>query len=189
MAHNSEVLLVALFSMWSALRLYHGTNQVQFSECSAGEYSRVNWVGWWAVRGLLHFSHCELLLFEAGSWGMGIVLEPRGRGKSRVGSRYRATTGEDTAVWEDLIHAVVNHWVCELARALQLLVVMFRKSSVNPITNPNLLCCHHTCDSTTVMFRLNLLISSRSIKSYIQQEAETWTSHNLFVQFLLCVIS
>jgi hypothetical protein len=38
---NSEVLLVALFAMWSALRLYHGTSQVQFSECSAAEYSRV----------------------------------------------------------------------------------------------------------------------------------------------------
>jgi hypothetical protein len=39
--HNSEVLLIALFSIWSALRLCHGTNQVQFSECSAVEYSRV----------------------------------------------------------------------------------------------------------------------------------------------------
>jgi hypothetical protein len=39
--HNSEVLMVALFSMWSALKLYHGTNQVQFSVCSADEYSRV----------------------------------------------------------------------------------------------------------------------------------------------------
>jgi hypothetical protein len=78
----------------------------------------VKWVGLWAVRGLLQFSQCELLLFEAGSWGMGIVLEPRVRGTSAVGSHYRATTGEDTADWEDLIRAVVNHWVCELARAL-----------------------------------------------------------------------
>jgi hypothetical protein len=49
------------------------------------------------VRGLLRFSRFELLLLEAGSWGMGIVREPRGRGKSCVGSRYQATTGVKTA--------------------------------------------------------------------------------------------
>jgi hypothetical protein len=38
------------------------------SECSAVEYSGVKWVGWW-VRGLLRYSRCELLLWEAGSWG------------------------------------------------------------------------------------------------------------------------
>jgi hypothetical protein len=35
-----------------------------------------------------------------------------------VGSRYQATTGEDTADWEDLVHAVVNYKVCELVIAL-----------------------------------------------------------------------
>jgi hypothetical protein len=34
---------------------------------------------------------------EAGSWGMGTVREPRGRGTSAVESRYQKTTGEDTA--------------------------------------------------------------------------------------------
>jgi hypothetical protein len=38
---NSEVLLVAVFSMWSALRLYPTTTCVHFSECSVVEYSRV----------------------------------------------------------------------------------------------------------------------------------------------------
>jgi hypothetical protein len=57
------------------------------------------------VRGLLRFSPCELLLLEAGSWGTGIVREPRGRGTSAVGSRYRASAKED---WEDIIRAVVT---------------------------------------------------------------------------------
>jgi hypothetical protein len=33
-------------------------------------------------------------------------------------SRYQATTGEDTADWEDLVRAVVNFRVCELPIAL-----------------------------------------------------------------------
>jgi hypothetical protein len=53
------------------------------------------------------------------------------------GNRYQATTGEDTADWEDLVRAVVNCRVCEIAITLQLLVVTFRKSSINPITNSN----------------------------------------------------
>jgi hypothetical protein len=61
-----------------------------------------------SARGLLRFSPCELLLWEAGSWGQGTVRETRGRGTSAVGSRHRATTGEDTADWKYLISAAVN---------------------------------------------------------------------------------
>jgi hypothetical protein len=43
-----------------------------------------------AIRGLVGFSRWELL--EAGSWGTRTGREPRGRGTSAVGSRYRATT-------------------------------------------------------------------------------------------------
>jgi hypothetical protein len=70
------------------------------------------------VRGPLGFSRCELLLLEAASWGTGTVREPRGRGTSTVGSRYQATTGEDTADWKDLLRAVVNCSVCELTTTL-----------------------------------------------------------------------
>jgi hypothetical protein len=35
------------------------------------------------------------------------------------------------------VRAVVNHIVCELAIALELLVFTFCKISINPITNPN----------------------------------------------------
>jgi hypothetical protein len=41
---------------------------------------------------------------------------------------------------EDLVRAVVNCRVCELAIALKLLVVTICKCSVNPITNPNAVC-------------------------------------------------
>jgi hypothetical protein len=93
-----EVLLEVVFPLWPAQRLYHVTDQ-----------GGVKWVGWWAVRGLLQFSYCEPLLLEAGSWGTGIVWEPRVRGTSTVESHYWAMTGEDTAV---------NCRVCELVIAL-----------------------------------------------------------------------
>jgi hypothetical protein len=54
-----------------------------------------------------------------------------------VGIRHQATPGEGIVDWEDLVRAVVNCRVCELALALQLLVVMIGKCSVSPITNPN----------------------------------------------------
>jgi hypothetical protein len=44
---------------------------------------------------------------EHGSWGI-----------DGVGSRYQTTTDEDTADWKDLVRAVVNCRVCELAIAL-----------------------------------------------------------------------
>jgi hypothetical protein len=38
-----------------------------------------------------------------------------------VGIHHQAMTGENTADWEDLVHAVVNCRVCELAMVLYLL--------------------------------------------------------------------
>jgi hypothetical protein len=46
-------------------------------------------------------------------------------------------TGEDTVDWEDLVRAVVDCRLCELAIALELLRVAIFKSSINPITSPN----------------------------------------------------
>jgi hypothetical protein len=100
-------------------------------QCNAGKWRVV----WWAVREL-QYSPSELLLWEAGRC-TGTVREPRVRGTSAFGSRYRARANEDTAGWEDLVRAVVNCSVCELAIALYLLVVSICKCSINPITNPN----------------------------------------------------
>jgi hypothetical protein len=47
---------------------------------------------------------CWKLVAEA--WK--IVREPRVRGTSAVEIRYRTTTGEDTADWEDLVPAGVS---------------------------------------------------------------------------------
>jgi hypothetical protein len=94
-------------------RAINKSSGVQFSKWSA-----VIWLVSKLVRGLLRFSPCELLLWEAGSWGLVIVRETRGRGAFAVGSRYQATSGEDTADWENLLLAVVNCRVCELAIAL-----------------------------------------------------------------------
>jgi ribosomal protein L37AE/L43A len=77
----------------------------------------------------------------------------RVRGTSAVGSRYQATTGEHTASCEELVRAVANCRVCELAIALQLLVVMVWKCSVNPITNPNPVYSHtHTRDNIVIFW-------------------------------------
>jgi hypothetical protein len=114
-----EEILQAVFSV-DPVRGYI-TRPSKFSsvsECSAVEYSGMKWVGWWAVRVLLQFSRCELLLLEVGSWGTGTVREHWGKGTPAVGSCYQATTGEDTADWEDLVRAVVNCRECELTIAL-----------------------------------------------------------------------
>jgi hypothetical protein len=66
---------------------------------------------------------------EHGSWGM-----------YGVESRYQATTGEDTADWEDLVRAVMNCRVCELAIALYLLVVTICKCSISAVTYRNRVC-------------------------------------------------
>jgi hypothetical protein len=42
-----------------------------------------------------HFSPCESLLLEAGSWGTGIVRESRLRRTFTVRSRYQATSSGD----------------------------------------------------------------------------------------------
>jgi hypothetical protein len=65
------------------------------SQCYEVEYSAVKWDGEQSVRGLLPFGLCELLLLEAGSWGIGIVRELKVRGKSVVESRYQTSTDED----------------------------------------------------------------------------------------------
>jgi hypothetical protein len=44
---------------------------------------------------------------------------------------------EDTADWEDLVHATENCRLCELAIAPQLLVVTICKCSIEPIAIPN----------------------------------------------------
>jgi hypothetical protein len=45
-------------------------------------------------------------------------------------------TGEDTAHWEDSVHAVVNYKEYDLRIALELLIVTIFKNSMNPITDP-----------------------------------------------------
>jgi hypothetical protein len=53
------------------------------------------------------------------------------------GIRYQATTGEDTARWEDLVCTAVICKEYKSVRLLDLLAVTRCKSSINPITNPN----------------------------------------------------
>jgi hypothetical protein len=88
---------------------YRDTISSNISEGYLVQYSAGKWRLVWRfgeLVGEMQFSHCELLVLEAGSWGKGIVREPRS-GTSAVGSRYQSTTGEDTADWEDFLRVVV----------------------------------------------------------------------------------
>jgi hypothetical protein len=69
----------------------------------------------WTAREL-QINYCELL--EAGSWGTGIIREPRVRVMQAVENHYQATASEETAVWEDLLRALVNWWLYESVMAL-----------------------------------------------------------------------
>jgi hypothetical protein len=85
------------------------------------------------------------------SWSKQLVVEQLQAGKNVsmeaediAGIRHQATSGEDTADWEDFVRAVVNCRLYELATALQLLVVMscVYKCSINPIADQNRACSH-----------------------------------------------
>jgi hypothetical protein len=72
--------------------------------------------------------------YKQDSWSNELVVgqSPAGENVStetvdNIGIRHQATTGEDAAYWEDLVHAVVNYKLFELAIALLLLVAVFNK--------------------------------------------------------------
>jgi hypothetical protein len=105
-----EVLLETVSSVSATSRWYRLTDRVQFMHCSAVEWSGASWmVSEWFI-GLLRLSPCELLVVEAGSWGMGITWEPRVRGTCVIQMRYQTTTAEDTADWEDLVRGLSKRY-------------------------------------------------------------------------------
>jgi hypothetical protein len=63
--------------------------------------------------------------------------KPKVRGTATVGSRYRATAGEDRADCKILVRALLNSSMRESVIVLLLLVVTscVHKCSINPITN------------------------------------------------------
>jgi hypothetical protein len=69
-----------------------------------------------------------------------------------VGSCYQAITSDDTQDWKDLVCAMENCKMCELAIVLQLIVVMFHKSIINPITNANPMFSHLTWDNMFIIY-------------------------------------
>jgi hypothetical protein len=94
---------------------------------------------WWAVsqllRGLLQLSPCELLLLQAGSWGMGIVREARERGTSAAESRYQKI-GEECNRLRDPSVSYSDLWILTVFTSCK------SSSSINLITNPNPIYSH-----------------------------------------------
>jgi hypothetical protein len=144
--------------LWGYMTWLSSVQLVSIVQLSTVKRSEL--VGEQSVRGLLQFSCCEPLLLDGGSWGTGIFREPRVRGTSTTESHYQATTGEDTADWKDSVHVVVNYSVCELATALQLLVVTISKCSINPVTSQTLSTVAHKHDNilTKKLYRLHPVV-------------------------------
>jgi hypothetical protein len=89
--HTTHINKGTVFSVRASSRLYHLTNQVESSQIESWQFCNIHQpVRTWTqeLRKLQHWSH------------------------------YQATAGEGTADREDVIHAVVNCRVCELALAL-----------------------------------------------------------------------
>jgi hypothetical protein len=101
-----EELLEVVFSMGSMLRLYN-VEQLQLWEPWDGseKSKRLVWDG--GQPGSELWDSRQPVKSKHGSWG-----------SYGVESHYQATTGEDTADWEDLVRAVMNCRVCKLAIAL-----------------------------------------------------------------------
>jgi hypothetical protein len=76
-----------------------------------------------------------MLLLEAGSWGTGIVREPRERGTFAVGNRYQTTTGEETGC--EGLSACCSELRSVWTSDSTIVNCSYDKCSVHPITNPN----------------------------------------------------
>jgi hypothetical protein len=113
-----EVLLEAVFSV----------DPLRGSIARPSEFISVSAVQWSIVE-----SNWESTVVGQSQAGKNVSTEA----EDIVGSLYQ-TTGEHTANWEDL--SVCR--VCELAIALESLVVRICKCSINQITNPDPVCSH-----------------------------------------------
>jgi hypothetical protein len=89
------------------------------------------------VRQHLEFSHFELLLLEAGSWGRGQFGNPEERKCPPLEAATKEQLVKAVTGWEEEVYPIVICEVCGTVRAQSLLVVSTCNSSINPITNPN----------------------------------------------------
>jgi hypothetical protein len=95
-------------------------------------------VGWWVselVRETLRFSHREMLLLEAGSWGQGQFGKPEEWEHPPLKADTKQRLVKTVTDWEDLVYPILIREVFGTVRANALFVVTSCRSSVNPITN------------------------------------------------------
>jgi hypothetical protein len=108
-------LLEAVFSVWSVPRCFKQDKPRMYSQLES-----IRRVGSWCEIATSLGVSCKTVASqqkcEHGRWG-----------NYGVGSHYQTTTSEDIRDWD--VRAVMNCWVCELPIGLQLLVVMFYRSS------------------------------------------------------------
>jgi hypothetical protein len=113
----------------------------------------------------LQSSCCELLLWEAGSWGHGQFWNPEVRRKSALGSRYQVTLVETNrlrtldSVWQWFVKC--SYELCA-------------KNSINSITNPNPVHSH------SIHVKILLLYSLPNIIMIIKWRRLIWTEHGKY---------
>jgi hypothetical protein len=87
------------------------------------------------VSELLEFSCCELLLWKAGSCGMGIVENPEEGERPMLEAAAKQQLVKPVTGWKDLVCPLL---ICEVGTTVRfLLVVTIVKISINSNTNPN----------------------------------------------------
>jgi hypothetical protein len=95
-----------------------------------------------AFRGLLRFGRCELLLLDAGCWGWEqFENSEQGQCPSLEAATKQLLVMTVTG-WGDLVCPIVICEVWRTVRAQSLLTLLSCKSSVNSITNQNLVYSH-----------------------------------------------
>jgi hypothetical protein len=102
-------------------------------------YNELSWV---LERKPLRFSRCELLLWEAGSWGRGYFGNPEERESPLLEAATTERLMKILTDWEVLMCPIVICEACRTVGAKSLLVVTSCKISTNPISNENTVYSH-----------------------------------------------
>jgi hypothetical protein len=135
----------AVFSVRCMTRCYK--ERVHWDEWSEESRLVSDWVSQ-SVRELLRFRRCDLLLWEAGSWGRGQFGSPEVKGTSAVRSRYRATASEDVTLDTSVCVCVcVCGWVIVNCKVLSRAVSKRPINKLSSIPNPSIVTLHARDDT------------------------------------------
>jgi hypothetical protein len=126
---------------------------------------------------MLKFSRCELLLWDTGSWGPGIVRESRGRGTSAVRRRNRTTTSENVSVTTSVCVCVC---VCVIIKLWSVVTSFIKESNKSNQSKIRLQSHSYTWDYTkTVNGKLVQKCEYDNLTA-MTRKRKKWTSSSLW---------